>query len=148
MPAPSTEAATAATLSGSKFLVFVEQQAGAEHEVTGVPQIAFLDVAFRGFGVRLFDEFFDGENVGTDRRAGADIAVLGRRARRPRAERHDMAGRGGVRRKPADLGEGRRIGHHVIGGERHDHRIAAALDRETPRPPRSPGRNRAASARA
>jgi hypothetical protein len=38
-----------------------------------------------GLGVRLFNEPFDGEEAGTDRRAGSDVAVLGRRAQRRHA---------------------------------------------------------------
>ncbi len=114
-----------------KAAIFVEQQAGAEHEVAGVPQIALLDVTLRGLRVRLLDELLDGEDLGTDGLAGADIAVFGRRPRRPHAEGNDTIRGGRVRRHAAHFGESGRIGDDVIGSKRDDQRIAVAFHRES-----------------
>ena len=101
-------------------MVFVEQEARAEHEIARVPQIALGEITRRGLGVGLFDKPFDREQAWSERRAGADVAVLGRRPRRLDAEHDDPILLGGGAAKGADLGERRRIGDDVVGGKRDD----------------------------
>ena len=88
--------------------VFVEEDAGAENEIAGVPEIALRDIALGGLGIRLLDELLDREHIVAERGARADIAVFRRRPVRPHAEGDDPAAGGGVggacgrrRRKPA-----------------------------------------------
>ena len=63
---------------GLEAAVFVEQEARAEHEIAGVPEIALGDIARRGLGVGLFDKPFDREQAWSERRAGTDVTVFGR----------------------------------------------------------------------
>ena len=46
---------------GLEAAIFFQQETCAEHEVAGVPQIAFGHIARRGFGIGLFHEPLDGE---------------------------------------------------------------------------------------
>ena len=62
--------------------IFFQQEAGAKHEVAGVPQIAFGHIARRGFGIGFFDEPFDAEEARRNRRARADVTIFGGGARR------------------------------------------------------------------
>ena len=101
-------------------VIFVEQEARAEHEIARVPQIALNQVSRGGLGVGLFDEPFDREQAGTQRRAGADVTVFGCRPRRLDAEHHDPILLGGGAGGGADFGECTRIGDDVVGGKGDD----------------------------
>jgi hypothetical protein len=101
-------------------IVLLEQRQHPIVELARVPQIALGEITRRGLGVGLFDKPFDREEAWSERRAGADVAVLGRRARRLDAEHDDPILLGGGAAEGADLGERRRIGDDMVGGKRDD----------------------------
>ena len=119
---------TAAALAASKPRYSSSEEARAEHQIAGVPQIALLDVGVRGRRVRLLDEFLGGEDALA---AGPCRGGYSRTRSRARsgvdAERHDVAALGRGARGAAGGDEARDVGDDVVGGERqHDRRLPAS----------------------
>jgi hypothetical protein len=110
-----------------ELLIFGEEQTSSKHEVAGIPQIAFFEVTFGRFVIRLFDKLVDPEDILSDRRTGTNVAIFGRRPRRLDAERDDTIRAGGVGRERSSFHEGCRIGDDVVGGERNNDWIVGAL---------------------
>ena len=111
---------------GIDAAIFVEQDRRTEHEVAAVPEVARLDVLRRRRDIGLLDEFLDRAYLAGNRRAGADVAVLGGSALRLHAESHDAPLPGCRYALAAGGDESRRIAHHMIGGKREDHGILVA----------------------
>ncbi len=126
-PAASTAFVDRGGAVGLEIAILFQQQVGAEQKVAGVPQIAFVHITLGLRLVGLFDELLDGEDIGADGGAGADVAVFGRRAGRPHSERNDPFVCGGPRCRNTGFGESARVGDDVIGGQRHDDGILVTI---------------------
>ena len=106
--------------------VFGEEQTGPKHEVTGIPQIAFVEVTFGRFVVGFFDEAIDGKDIGPNRWAGTNVAIFGRGPCRLHTKGDNTIGASRIGGESTTFNEGCRIGDHVIGGERDNDWIVGA----------------------
>ena len=98
---------------------FAEQQIGRKHEVSRVPQIPFVDIARRCYGVGLFDESRDGADaVRAEHLARPNVTITGAWRSRLDAERHDAAGGGGIACRHAGGVKQVLVENDMVGGER------------------------------
>ena len=127
---------------------FVEQHVGAEQEVTGIPQIAFLHIARGGHRIGLFDKARDRMHAfGAERLAGQDVAVAGLRLGRLDAEGDDAAGLGAGAAGVAGGAEFGRVENDVVGCQRQHHRVRIARTGDCGRGRDGRSRSRGAAAR-
>jgi len=104
---------------------------GTHHEHAAVPEIVALrEVTGGGGRIGLLDEFGHATRAfGARLGVGAHVAEAGLGPVGLDAQQHDGAAIGHAHRLAQRFGEGRLVGHRLVGGRDHQHRVGVALAR-------------------